>query len=584
MREARNSLKQVSQWLKECEGTHKNCSEYGTFQTALTRPTRLLDLNAVQQNGKLCVRVIETRDGTTYRYACLSHRWDAAVARIQTAATNIQDRLNFLELETLPQTFRDGILIARELEIGYMWIDSLCIIQEGDADANKDSEIAKMGSIYSNAVITIAAIAAENSAGGCFKQDTWPDVCLLVNDNKHGEYLLGARILDMKGIVDSAKDFEKSFPLLKRGWVLQERLLSPRLLQCNYGEFAFECLQFSQCECRSHSITPHLGTTFSRYDKYNFSRRKNLFDQRKGARDSRKYQALMYWKGVVRTYMQLQLTDTSDAFPAIAGLAQYLSQFIGSDYVAGLWEDYMTSELLWFCRPIKHKAPPKPRPFDTTAPSWSWASVARVSDIEYVESNSSPNYPVADRLLETALKEVFYKLQKPDNPFGRLETAHLELDAILYQWYIRVFCDTSSVHAFWNRKDLYIATSNPSIICHTGIQGLKIPDAVTDLNLDGKQKEEGTVFVPFDNCVRGASAHPCALAPVSLLHAHHREGQESTIDTFLVLVPTPTQLGKANCYRRIGLMTLTTKGLNRRGWNELVKDQVGGSKQQFCLF
>lgn len=583
IRDCKSSIIQVSQWLSECINTHQNCAKYSVPQAAHNQPKRLLDLTHLQHGSRSGIKLIETQAGSTYRYACLSHRWDTAVTQHQTTLNNLQDRLTFLELNPLPANFRDGILIARGLGVGYVWIDSMCIIQEGDSDADKNREIAKMGSIYSNAIITIAAVAAKTSSDGCFTKDKWSDICLVVTDSKNEEYLIGARVLDMKGVTDSPASIEEAYPLLKRGWVLQERLLSPRLLQCNYGEFTFECLEASRCECRSSSIPPHISAGSQRFDKVNFTWRKRLFVQFQGARDGRKDTALIYWKSIVRTYMQLRLTETSDALPAVAGLAQYLSRYVESDYVAGLWKEVLPTDMLWFATPVQQRLSPKSRPKETTAPSWSWASVAMGPDVGYINCNRSETFPNSKKLLEFALKEIYCEPESTLNPFGKLKLAYLKLRTILYPWYLRVFCDKSGTHGYRNRKDLYTHRPNLMITCQTRIAGLPIYGARVGLNLDAKQKDEGSEFEPFDYCVDGLN-HPCALAPVFLLHALHKESSQSTIDVFLVLLRTVPQHGKPNCYKRIGLMKLETDGPDRRSWEEMVDGKIAQVGEEFWLF
>jgi hypothetical protein len=57
--------------------------------------------------------------------------------------------------EELPRTVRDAITVTRSLEYGYLWVDSLCIIQDDKQD--QDLQIGMMDEIYSNATLTIAA-------------------------------------------------------------------------------------------------------------------------------------------------------------------------------------------------------------------------------------------------------------------------------------------------------------------------------------------------------------------------------------------------------------------------------------------
>ena len=227
-----------------------------------------------------------------------------------------------------------------------------------------------MGFIYQKAHLTIAAISSPNSSRGCFIEDKWPDKCIRVSTSSAEEYLIGE-----KGHPVSMDDVNDRYPLLSRGWVSQERVLSMRLLLCNYGEFAFECLRPTCCECES-SLAPHLGRT-GWTTNLNFTHRRRFILQdahgafSQGERDAWKDNALNYWKTIVGTYMRLSLTYSSDVLPAIAGCAQTWAPRLKSDYVAGMWEETLATDLLWYILPFKAKTGPKSRPNYTTAPSWS---------------------------------------------------------------------------------------------------------------------------------------------------------------------------------------------------------------------
>jgi hypothetical protein len=65
-------------------------------------------------------------------------------------------------LDELPKTFQDAIQITKCLGIRYLWIDSLCIIQDSTQDWGK--EAAAMSQVYKNAYWYIAATSASDSS------------------------------------------------------------------------------------------------------------------------------------------------------------------------------------------------------------------------------------------------------------------------------------------------------------------------------------------------------------------------------------------------------------------------------------
>lgn len=211
--------------MNECLSSHRSCSAQTSAQDDNTRPARLLDMSGCCRSG---IRLIETKSGTSYQYACLSHRWDNAVADHKTTTENLPSRLSSLALRKLPVNFRDAVSIARGLNIKCLWIDSICIIQDGDNGADLNRELAKMGFIYQNAHLTIVAVSSSDSSGGCFPRPA-SDVCFSVPNNTQDDYLIGARVLDKKGHAVSIDDINAHYPLLTRGWVFQEVLLSPRI-------------------------------------------------------------------------------------------------------------------------------------------------------------------------------------------------------------------------------------------------------------------------------------------------------------------------------------------------------------------
>lgn len=99
------------------------------------------------------------------RYATLSHSWGNHVPLKTTRATKSSFEKSIPE-DLLPQTFKDAVSIARGLGIHYLWIDSLCIVQDDPDDWQ--AEALEMQNIYSGSTINIAASDAVDSIGGCF--------------------------------------------------------------------------------------------------------------------------------------------------------------------------------------------------------------------------------------------------------------------------------------------------------------------------------------------------------------------------------------------------------------------------------
>lgn len=592
------SIARLRQWMDECLSSHENCRKNIVTQDDSNRPARLLDLSLIQRHGESGIRLVETLSGISYQYACLSHRWDNALKHHQTTTKNLSQFLGFLSLEKLPANFRDAVSIARDLNIQYLWIDSLCIIQSGDSGEDLGRELAKMASIYQNSFLTIAIVSSPDSSKGCYMQDKWPDISFWVS-NTNEAHLFGARVLDKKGSLVSTDDVHDHYPLLSRAWVLQERLLSPRLLQCNYGEFAFDCLESSRCECNS-KLAPHpdkvpkwFGNPWFGTQKSTFGR--NILVQgpqsnwKPGTMELSKRHVLEYWRGIVETYMLLELSFPSDVLPAIAGCAQALALFLKFNYVAGMWKETLPTDLLWHVMPSKRRWVAKPRPENSTAPSWSWASVSMGQTVTHISPHNGKGWPMSDALLRDAIEEVYCEPLSSINPFGKLKHAYLKLEAVLYPWYLRSFCRAAYpeiARGSKRRKDLHIKRPNQSTKCTTEIQELDIDDAAVEVHLDVHLGDEGLATESFSQCISELTYPPqsCGLSQIYLLHALHKSNLKRSIDVFLLLMRTPQVCGKPNCYRRIGLMELMNEAADVRKWEDMIHGRLEPRQEEFWLF
>ncbi|RYF40751.1 MAG: HET domain-containing protein, partial [Cytophagaceae bacterium] len=285
------SLVTALAWIRNCDEKHDCMANVGA-----KLPRRLLDV----RNDRVSLR--EHTEGERAKYACLSHCWGTS-SMLRTTSINRHLFAQGIEWNLLPRTFQDAISFVRKLNISYLWIDSLCIIQDNDLDWQQQS--AEMASIYQNAYITLAATASANASGECFTpvhlrsgRDRKPLAIMKLLDGS--EYSLSTR----------PPLHHEGFPLLQRGWVYQERVLSPRVLHFVTEELVWECTSLLDCECGSEEIT------------WSFHR------PLKGQS--------VDWHGVVEDYTRLALTNPSDIFPALSGIAKMTAAHLQDKYVAGM--------------------------------------------------------------------------------------------------------------------------------------------------------------------------------------------------------------------------------------------------------
>ena len=238
-------------------------------------------------------------------------------------------------MQSLTRTFKDAIAVTRELGLGYIWIDSLCIVQDSPRDW--EGESALMSTVYGNSTINLAAAGAIDGSHGLFLQP---------------ENYVGRVHIDVK--IDGAVegwDIANSLyyesvptsPLGKRAWTLQERLLAPRTLYFSHTELFWECRELDARE----SFPDRLPDIAKRNLYYRDST-KSISDQ---------------WGTVVQMYTQANLTYPSDKLVAISGVARRAQEQNNDEYLAGMWRKGLEQQLCWVSAGRESSRPPPAEPY-----------------------------------------------------------------------------------------------------------------------------------------------------------------------------------------------------------------------------
>ncbi|KAE9362831.1 HET-domain-containing protein, partial [Stipitochalara longipes BDJ] len=326
-------------------------------------PTRLLDI--LPREGSE-VRLVDTAKSppADKRYLALSHCWGqyAPLHTIKLENAKLDVYLQDIPLETLPKTFKDAVRITRELGLRYIWIDSLCIIQDSPEDWEKEASL--MHTVYKNAYCTVAAAASRDGSGGCFVQGPYAPL-------QAGFEGLFPRVDVPRGVMPSLppvwKKMIESGPLGSRAWCFQERQLSPRVVHFTIHGLMWECRTCIATEDKPQSGLEPIGRCHDR-------------SLDKGVRRSRTELLYDRWIDGVANYTSREMTKSSDRFPALSGLAQAVIEATGDTYLAGLWRGDLCRRLLW-SRAYLDSAPERTRHWtrptepEYRAPSWSWASI-----------------------------------------------------------------------------------------------------------------------------------------------------------------------------------------------------------------
>lgn len=331
------TLTQIKKWEHDCYIDHRNCR---SERLDVALPTRCIDVS-----DESIIRVVE-RGGDRGQYICLSHQWGKGEMPLKLTTGTRDDLFSGINAADLPITFGHAVDITKRLGCRYLWIDSLCIVQDDKDDWER--EAANMASIYSNSWLTVAAAAASGPTDGLFKS---PDVQL--TDSSPLE--LSQSVLPFSVYVRREPRFEvghlagkQEHGLLDRGWVLQERLLSPRVVFFGANEVSWECMSCEACSCEPR-LTPYELQQYSPREPMNpkgaFCQASSKVGKKRDMKDGRLPVA---WHNVVNAYTGLRLTVATDIFPALAGLARQVGATReGDQYIAGLWKLTIMQDLLW---------------------------------------------------------------------------------------------------------------------------------------------------------------------------------------------------------------------------------------------
>ncbi|RSL94748.1 hypothetical protein CEP52_012448 [Fusarium oligoseptatum] len=364
------SLSLAAKWLRHCTIYHEVCC---ANQDRAFRPSRLLCV----KNDAVCLHTTQ-RMPKRVRYLTLSHCWGKL--HILRLLESNEDSFHLdIRIQLLPKTFQDAIHITRCLGFSYLWIDSLCIIQDSREDWLR--EAALMGKIYKNAACNIAAPDASNGQQGCLyprdPRTIQPEP--MAYGTQDEEYLI------------NETDIYDDHVLYSRAWVLQEAILARRTLDCGRGQLFWRC-----SEMRASEVFPGGVPTNVYHDDHPAAKFKaisadndqamitaNILERRLGSVKTRlqipiapgrgsleRYTdaPFAFWSAIVGEYTKMKLTKDTDRIVALAGITDVFRPFFG-DHWFGMWRIFMPLELLWQIGGTNK------RPSTLRAPTWSWFSV-----------------------------------------------------------------------------------------------------------------------------------------------------------------------------------------------------------------
>jgi hypothetical protein len=267
-----------------------------------------------------------------------------------------------IAVEQLPRTFRDALEITWKLDLEYIWIDSLCIIQDDVRDWQIES--GRMSAVYGGSYINIAASSARRADERCFLRSK------STLDGFRARITTTQRNYNFTRVVQFERPghyrrIVSDFHLATRAWTFHEKILSPRTIHLGREGASWECASQVATEFLPAGL---LGHGYRMLVLEGFNKMGNVTE---------------WWSEAIRLYSDAKITYPCDRLPALSGIARRIHDSSGYDYLAGLWRNaFIEQQLCWFVdrametrsHSMRVRVSRSPRPV-YRAPSWSWISV-----------------------------------------------------------------------------------------------------------------------------------------------------------------------------------------------------------------
>lgn len=454
-------------WLKTCEQSERHMASRCTTRSGDGQdpllPTRTIDVGGDGANPRLVVSVSSQRG----RYVALSHCWGGIQPTQTKRGDGSLDRYfrQGIPMHELPKTFHDAVIITRKLGIRYLWIDSLCIIQDDEHDWQRES--GRMSTLYWNSTLTISATGAKDSTQGCFLPEAPGDAVALPQtfSERGGQAYLMRHRYYSRAHSRWHRKVTNGF-VMSRAWTLQERWLSGKILHCCVGQWFWECCESKRAQSGvEEEIHPRTkGRTRSSRVLISFRSKLNTMErafmsaydvQEAPCTASRKVDLrpaldadgtdqeavtvtkqsdeILYgflddvyrersrythwYREFVSAYSKCHLTKPEDKLPALAGIAAAVHGAVQDKYLAGHWRRDFELSLLWYTpktTKTNQKSQVPSRPVKYRAPSWAWASV-----------DGEVKWHSLKGKVELDIIDVSTDLVQSENPFGQVKDGHL---------------------------------------------------------------------------------------------------------------------------------------------------------------
>lgn len=479
----------IKHWVTQCRDHHEECNGKSPSNWI---PTRLVDVGN-GSDGDMPKLVLRQDVPQSSQFLALSHCW-GKTRLLQTKTDNILDHC--VALKGLPPTFAHACRLTKALGFRYIWIDSLCIIQDNRLDWER--EAAKMGEVYSEAALVIAASSANSSDEGFLnpRKDDYQGQVEVRDPSSHSIWSRKSYTVHYRRSIfhTSRTSLNPGTGLLgTRAWTFQEQALARRFVSFGPRELSWECRSFTDCECDlawARRDPNQAGTEAEKeaYLKGNPDSEwmqlvKLSFDDmlEKGTRIDLYFE---WRKNVLEPYTYRQITKSSDKLAALAAIATAFYSKLGPDeeYLAGLWRGDLVRGLGWFTNLERAVS-------DSYFPSWSWASLDTGPNVD----STVPGFPPHGGSVEFPMPWKHSTYESPCvvvdvgcvpastiMPFGSVKTgAFVKLKGMFSSAVVEFYPRSSDGWAMMARKSMNARGS-----CHYGLRGMGGSDKVYNVKVD----------------------------------------------------------------------------------------------------
>lgn len=492
-------------------------------------PTRVIDVGPADGSCEPWLWISKLEQGD---WVALSHCWGRG-PQFMTESHNIMDRKRAICFEDMPQTFQDAITVTRKLGYRYLWIDSLCIVQDDHDDWLAES--IRMGDYYKHAVLTISADSAPGDDVGFLHQyraDFPSTVVKLASDHE----------ISIRKKYPCADFWNRDTWVAKRAWTLQEFVLAPRTLHFTCEQIIWECQTRKYCESSDNSQGDSDAAQFQCMKRF-FAKPwvgKELFPDLQALFDP-SYR----WYNLVSDYFIRDLTFKKDILPAISGLAKEIQLQTSHTYSAGIWLEGIEVGLLWQVYGAKKKSD------IYYGPSWSWVSVEAVPKALGQEHSLYQAIQfLAPELREHRARLISHNIILNDNdPFGSVSFGSLFLHGrylLANQWK--------------GRSPPHVNTYKELTVSHYFEEAILTPKSLDQLIYYFDLPEED---IMLEN----------SFADMVIFQISSRKWRSpgNALFVTLALLLFPVNGKSTDTYQRVGIAEVpNTDGLEREGWG--VKD------------